>query len=198
MPKRTMNHDSMPFPNSSSTRRRWLVVAGITLLAGCAAANTSTERAAGIERTRVMSQGGVLSVQGTRTSGVVSGQFAADASRVWAALPAAYQAIGLEPNRADPNGRILGLENVRVLRIHGRRLSTFLDCGRGVAGPNADTYEITLRMMTQVVPAGEGSEAHVQVEAVARNRGTGGSQASCRTTGDLEERMIEVLQELTR
>lgn len=164
------------------------------LLTGCAGAITSAPKVGDANGpTRVLQQGGVVSFQTSRAGAVLTTGISAEATRLWDLLPAVYREIGLEATQADIRNRILRFDG-RVQKLNGTRLSEFLDCGRGVAGPNADTHDVTLRVVAQVAPVGSTSEARAQVEATARNRGTSGSPPSCISTGVLESRIFEILR----
>lgn len=171
------------------------------VVAGCASSATSEARF-GNDRYRetVRITGGdgqVMTTEVGRGGTTVRSIIPAPVNDVWAQLPAAYEAMALEINSADPRARILGFENLRTKSIDGSRPSRFLDCGQGVTGANADAYDINLSMLAQVLPTEDGrSEVHVMVEAVARNLAHGGAVIGCGSNGRLEERLFEVVQGL--
>lgn len=137
--------------------------------------------------------GGVIETQASEGSAVQEYGIAAPLSKAWAALPDVFEQMGFEPTRGDPRGRILGFENVRMRRIDGDRPSRYLDCGQGVTGANADSYDIYLSLLAQIVPSAEGSRLRVRTMATARNAAHGGVSVNCATNGRLEARVAEVL-----
>lgn len=117
-------------------------------------------------------------------------------ARAWAALPAAYTALGLP---AGQGGEAEGASVVGPLQLMRRLdrvpLSRYLDCGSTVALPNADAYAVTLHLATQLEPAGAGAtRVATLVQASARPRDTAGNPVSCTSTGLLEQRLAEELQ----
>ena len=177
-------------------------IAGIfLLLSGCgASAGPSADFGVGddeFDQTRVRLQGRILSIQSDVRLPVFISASSVDADSLWRVLPTAYDRLELEVNQGDARNRVLGFEEVRVRRVEGTRLSAYLDCGRSLAGPNADTQEVTMKMLTQIVPTAIGSEVRVQITATAQNRAHDGAEVPCRSNGRLESRMVEILEELS-
>ena len=80
--------------------------------------------------------------------------------RVWQALRAVYQELGLRANEVDPRARRVGVRAQRLTRdAGGTRLSVYLDCGSGLTGPHADEYRVTLTAISTVVP-GQAHRGH--------------------------------------
>ena len=88
------------------------------------------------------------------------------------------------------------MENARIRRqLGGTRLSKYLTCGERLGNPVADTDDIALTLFTQVVPAAGGtSTLHTLVEATARQTGSGGALINCASTGDLEQRIVQLVR----
>lgn len=118
----------------------------------------------------------------------------AQVAEAWNALPSAFESMGFEPTRGDRRGRILGFENVRLRRINGNRPSRYLDCGQGVTGPNADSYDVFLSLLAQVAPSAEGATLRVRTLASAQNSAHGGNAVRCGTNGRLEEDLADALR----
>lgn len=116
--------------------------------------------------------------------------------RLWAALPAAYAALGLP---AGVGGQAEGRSVVGPLQLtrglKGVRISRYLDCGATASVPNADSYAVTLHLDTRLEPAGaSATRVETQLHASARPMETGGDRISCTSTGLLERRLAEELQ----
>jgi hypothetical protein len=117
--------------------------------------------------------------------------------QAWAALPGVYEGLGLAgAGIVDEGQRRFGMAPATLpRRVNGERLARFLDCGYTVSIPNADTYAVTLAIVTQL--NGETTDAtRVQtvLEATARPRDTAGNQVTCTSTGHLERLIASRLQ----
>ena len=71
----------------------------------------------------------------------------------------------------------------------------FLDCGRGMAGPYADTYRIHLSVRTELRPMGSDS-TRVLTGIDAQGESTSGTanNVQCRSEGRLESMITEALR----
>lgn len=172
--------------------RNLSLLALLLFAASCAPTGSSSAR----PEQSVGIQGGVLAVSTARQANALTDEFMVGAEEMFVLVPRIYDYLGLEVNSADRDNLVVGIEGVRVRRIGGNRLSTYLSCGRGVAGPNADTFEVTMTALTQVVPQTEGSQIRVQVLGSARNRTHGGSAVTCQSTGELEETILDLLHQV--
>ncbi|MDH3206971.1 MAG: hypothetical protein OEO79_10180 [Gemmatimonadota bacterium] len=116
-------------------------------------------------------------------------------ARVWAALPSVFETLGIETPTVDPASFTMGDPGSRVARIGGStRLSTYLDCGIGILGPNADRYEVTLQLMVQLAnnPAG-GTLVRTTLDAYARPRDTSGDALQCASQRTLERQIVDLI-----
>ncbi len=121
-------------------------------------------------------------------------------ARVWAALPAAYTALGLPAGRGDrAAGRWVAGPAQVTRALRGTRLSRYLDCGATVSTPNADAYAVTLSVDTRLAPAtGGATQVETLVQAHARPLETAGDRVPCTSTGGLERRLAEELRRATQ
>ena len=116
---------------------------------------------------------------------------------VWGALEDAYAAMEVEVTYADPATRQMGNTGYRVRRIEGQRVSTYLDCGMGLTGANADNYDVTLSIMTRLDPAaGDSTRIETTVDGSAKARATSGNSVHCRSKGELELRVAAHIQRM--
>ena len=77
------------------------------------------------------------------------------------------------------------------------RLSKYFDCGSTAGMSNADTYDLLVRVVSQVLAADAGvSTLRTQVEATAHAKAVSGATVRCVSTGALEERIAHMLSEL--
>jgi hypothetical protein len=128
----------------------------------------------------------------------VDGMVAANADQVWAALPSVYRALGIERAGvmdANPAQRTYGRQYMRLYRKLGNRtLSTYIECGNTYAG-DADTYDITMSVSTQVVPAGDRTQLHSWVEANGRQQASSSTPVRCMSKGTLERAITTMLND---
>jgi len=112
--------------------------------------------------------------------------------KAFAALDAAYAALGIPVSQRDAASRKIGNEALRARRKVGDLAMTkVVDCGGESGMPNAETYTITLTVISQVTAndAG-GSLLQTVVEGAARNPLTNAANAvRCSSVGGLEARI---------
>ena len=82
-------------------------------------------------------------------------------------------------------------------------MSEWIYCGRNVTTgrPHADTYDVNISVRTVLSEqeGREGTGVTTWVEGSARSRGASGDPVNCTTSGDLEARILELMQlELAR
>jgi len=131
------------------------------------------------------------------TSRVVANErrVAAPLEHVWALIPATFDSLGIPVGLHDPRTYTYGSRMLRVSRqFAGARLSTLLDCGQTVMGPNADRYEVTLSVTTTLAAAPDGeTSVYTAVSGRGRDPGRGGDTVRCASTGRLERMIAERL-----
>lgn len=119
-----------------------------------------------------------------------------DVDAVWAALPAVYQTLGIaNAGVLNADSRLFGRQSMRAYRKLGDRgLSRVIDCGSGYAG-DAETYDITLTVVTQLQPAGTTTSVRSWVEASGRQQATSSTPVRCRSLGVLERDIGRLLSQ---
>lgn len=114
--------------------------------------------------------------------------------RVWRALPAVYDSLGIPVDRLEHDKHIIGNPGFELRRrLGGVPLRRYLDCGDAQGGPSADTYEVTLSVLTELQPTETGTSAATVVQATARPVTFAGERTACKSTGRLERRVAELL-----
>ena len=112
----------------------------------------------------------------------------------FAAVRAVYAALKLPREWADSaNGQLGALRARATYQLGGERLSVYFNCGQGITGANADTWRLTIAMVTFLQPAGDG-RTRVGTGAVAEAQdmsGTSTEPAMCGSTGLLEARILK-------
>ncbi|MDF1501761.1 hypothetical protein [Roseisolibacter sp. H3M3-2] len=119
--------------------------------------------------------------------------------QAWGALPLAYEALGLALTTLDSEQRRVGAGGQRVQgRLRGAWMSRYVDCGTAANGlPHADSYAVTLDVLSQVEGRADVAAASVSttVKAVGRPASVSSSNVvNCTTTGNLERRVAELVR----
>lgn len=173
------------------------IPAACLCLAACASGNTAASSGATTEQppVRVLGFGGNINLTTSTTDQVRVGTIPRDPAQVWADLPEAYRSLGIEVSEINTNNRIFGNPELRVRRRLGTvALAKYLDCGRSQDGPNADTYEVVMTVLTQLKNNDKGgTDVITAVGATARPINYVTNEVTCTTTGALEERLFSTL-----
>jgi hypothetical protein len=164
-------------------------------LAGLAACGPAASTAGGGTRTptQVISTGDAIHVATSNEVRVISQTVDAPVDRVWAALPAVFQELGLD---GDPDASTRSVAGTATInrRFQGQQATRLFDCGMGQFGTQiAASYTIRVAVATTVNPSSEGgSRLDTMVEANARSSdGANSVAANCRTQGQLEAMIVE-------
>ena len=175
-----------------------LLAAVLTLLSCAAPARQSASTEQRVT-TQIHTDGGVYTVDLTRTIDAWEATLPFSADQVWAVVPGAFEQLGLSGGGLVAPGRhAYGFSDRMPRRIGGLRPSAFLDCGHGMAGPNADQSLVHLYVTTLVEPDGDGARVATTVDATATPHGTSGGQVTCVSTGRLERLLAEGLAAAAR
>ena len=143
--------------------------------------------------------GGTASITMTHDDVGQSHLLASPPQRVMAALPAAFDSVGVRPSLIDPATRTVGNTAFKVhARIKGVPLSRYIDCGMSTQiGPNADSYDVVISLVAQVRPAeGGASSLVIGFEAMGKPATFAQDYSRCATKGALESRLAETVQRL--
>lgn len=130
----------------------------------------------------------------TRNDYIARDVIDAPVDAVWNALPAAYEAVGLPIPQLDRTNGVAVLEG-HITRRHvgDERMSSLIDCGRGMAGPYADTYRIRLNVTTELRPDNDGTYVFTRVTAIGGNTTGTGGDVECVSRGRLEVLIAEAI-----
>jgi hypothetical protein len=172
----------------------------VLAMSACASSSGMPEPSAQPVTMRVGTNAGNVTMRGTAVSAPNVSEINAPPARVWQALPAVYEALRVPVTTVVSNDMLLGNYRVKVRRELGAApLSRYLGCGSGSGGQNADTYDVTLTLLTQVASgSGQSSRVITTVEANAVSAAFGGAPVPCTTTGDLEIRIADMIRERLR
>jgi hypothetical protein len=121
---------------------------------------------------------------------------AATVGQVWSVLPTIFEQLEIETTTLDPAGAIMGNAGYVARRVEGRRLSTYLDCGRSFGREYADSYSVTLGVLVQLDTSADGQTlVRTILDAYARDPSQSGGSVHCITWGSLERRIGELVVE---
>ena len=117
--------------------------------------------------------------------------------QVWAVLPQVYAELGIPLTVNDPCTKTLGNAGLRVRRSIAKvPLYRYFDCGSSGSMQNAETYRITMSIMTtaQANPGG-GTVVSTAITGTGKNPITSSSaEVRCASMGNLEIRIRDMVQ----
>ena len=117
---------------------------------------------------------------------------AAPATDVWTALQAVYAELKVPEGTLETSSRTIGNQQFRVRRkFAGESMMKWVDCGSGSGGPNAETYDIQLSVVSYVAVVGaKESTLTTRVSGQGSDPAFGrGNSTVCNTQGELEKRI---------
>jgi hypothetical protein len=159
-------------------------------LAGCASATGSTPQENGrvVDRTNTA----VLRSRDETVQNTV--HVAAKQDAIFAALADIYPALGVNIALQDPATGEFGNRNFsKMYRLGGVQLSNYLGCGITSTGPGADSFLVTMSLVSHVTPDATGSTVVTRLDATAQDQGSSSARQACLTTGQLEQKVSDLL-----
>ena len=135
-----------------------------------------------------------MSMSNTPTSDVIHLEYALDA--VWRILPSVFDSIGITVNTIDQSRKTIGNPGYKIRQRLGKSpLSKYLDCGNTQIGPNADSYDVMLTVLSTVAPEGaSGATLSTLVEAQAKPVTYNQAYSRCSSKGGIESRISELVK----
>jgi hypothetical protein len=176
---------------------RCFAVLCVSVLAACAPTSTPSTPSPESERVRIGggTQSGLRVTSNTRAW---IDTLWTPIDRVWKVLPSVYATLEIPIERYDSEANEIGNSALKLYRRLGKiPLTRYIDCGTTQIGPNADSYEVTLTVLTKLQkPKSDTSTTTVAttVEAMARPIQFRGDFVRCSSKGALEARLMEVLK----
>jgi hypothetical protein len=128
--------------------------------------------------------------------GAVRDSVAAPPDRVHAAFVTAFRELGIPTDVVNPTTRQVANPQFRVGReLGGVRLGRLLRCGETMTGPRAESDRVIMAVVSDVRPLGKDASAvETRVIAVATDTGGTRRRAACSSTGELEQRLHDVVK----
>lgn len=172
-----------------------ITLVGVAFALGCASSNTAPGSAPA-ETARIIGQGGMQAIS-TGAAPIAGESFvAAPISKVWDAIPAIYDSLGIAPTTIDAGEHMFGNRGLQIRRhLGGVLLSRYLDCGSPQARPSADFYDVNLSVITQLTRVDSATtRVLTTVDAMARPVSFSGEYVRCATTGEIEARIARRIE----
>jgi hypothetical protein len=146
------------------------------------------------EVTRITIESSTIDIPWTKDRHVSERTLELPANSAWQAYPAVFSDLGIDPNIVDGNQMIFGSAADHRHTLAKTRISHYFDCGNMLGVSTADSYEIWIRVISQIIPIDNGlSTVRTQVEATARASDLQGGGVRCSSNGLLESRIAELL-----
>lgn len=122
-------------------------------------------------------------------------QFSFPIDKVWKALPAAYDSIGLPLTVMDSRQHMIGNQGMKLRQKLGTvALSRYMDCGSAQNTPSADTYDVFLKVVSVVHTTDKGSELVTTMEAAAKPLTYAQEYSRCSPTGALQDKLATLVR----
>lgn len=177
-------------------------VLALAALSACSASGAGTPTPTPVQTSGSTTRSTTMGIEGvgrvtinrTNEADVVAVPFDAEAS--FRALPSIYDSLGVQVNAIDPAKKTVGNSGYKVRNRLGKLpLSMYVDCGSSQIGPNADSYDVYLSVMSTVIPDGAGSsKIGTIVDAQARPATYNQAYTPCSSKGLLETKIVQIVQ----
>jgi len=130
----------------------------------------------------------------TPSAGLTTTNVAFPSEQVWRTMPAVFESLGIALTTVDPKKHLLGNEGLKIRKQLGTvALSKYIECGTTQIGPNADSYEIFMRILTDVQPGPSGGAIiNTTFEASARPISFAQEYSRCGSKGVLEAKIAQL------
>lgn len=130
-------------------------------------------------------------------SGTVDAILPASAGAVFFAARQVFFELKIPTPIADSaRGYLINGRFIKLRSLAGSPLSTFVNCGSGMTGPNADSYRVTMAIAALIDATGPNtSRLRLTVLAGAENtEGVSKAAVACGSSGLLEERLLRTIR----
>ena len=184
-------------PGRGSVRAFPVLLLGALAITGCVTSHTPEVRAVGTSTQIDFDRGRTVTVRPEPVTGSATA-VEAPIREVWHALLQALPAVGVPLETVSEPTWTAGAEAAAVRqRIGGRWLSSYITCGgsAGVADV-ADTYAVTLSVLTTLREDGEQTRIETRVAGAANEPFTSVPARSCTSKGRLEARVDSAVRAL--
>jgi hypothetical protein len=165
------------------------------VLAACASAPAGTSTRPASETVRVMTGGVSTSLTMSGSDAVSVRKVAGTPDQVWRLLPGVLDSLGIPVNVLDAAKHTIGNSGFNTRRqLKSVPLSRYIDCGNSSGiGPNADSYQVNLQFVVEVLPSDAGSSVRTTLQAIAKPVNFSQDYSACSSKTVLESRVVEIL-----
>ena len=165
-------------------------LAMLAVLTGCASPSPSTP----VSRPETV-YAGTTALKINPDNGATTKTLDAPLDRVWLRLPTAYDSVGIPLTLMDPRRHVMGNEGFKVRQtLAKRRLSGYFECGSTQVGPNADSYEVYLTILTTLEADGaQRTKMTTTVTAQAKPMQFAQDYSRCSSKSTLETRISDIV-----
>lgn len=166
-------------------------------LAACASSSTATSSlpARPSSQTAGLSTGGQsIRVTSNATANVTTLPYPIES--IWSLMPLVYDSLNVPIGKVEPGVHTIGNDGFKIRQRLGKTsLSRYIDCGQAQIGPNADSYDVVLTVVTQLTPNNDktttvATSVLASAKPVTYNQG----YSQCSTKGGLEAKVLSVLR----
>jgi hypothetical protein len=176
--------------------RPYLVAAAVVLSA-CSSSGTAPPARSPEPRSVTINTGLSRAIRQSSSGGPRVDTLWASFDRIWKVLPGVYGTLDIPIANFDAEKNTIGNVDLKLYRRLGQTpLTRLIDCGTTQIGPNADSYEVRLSVMTTIARS-RADTANTTlttiVEAVARPVQFAGEYRQCTSKGVLEEQLLRTL-----
>lgn len=178
---------------------RRLLLLSLAMLPACASSSSSSSTTSGTSvrpatQTIGSASAGSVRVSATSTADVSHLPYSVDA--VWRILPSTFDSVGIPVTTLDHARKVIGNAGYKTrARLGKAPLSRYLDCGNTQIGPNADSYDVFLIVITTVSAEGaNGSTLVTTVDAQSRPVTFNQAYSRCSSKGGIEIRIADLVK----
>jgi hypothetical protein len=188
-------------PPCEDPMRRILIVGCLGTVAAC---GPTTQTSAPGTRPATPAAADVETVVGTsnalslvRDSDIASHPLAAGPEVLWGRLVEQFDELELPVTAFATSSRVIGTQHERLRRIGRQPVSRFFECPGTAFGNTASTEFLAVTVVAQLASRAEGG-SDLRLVASATTRPRSGGEVRCRSTGQLERRIRQALEEASR
>lgn len=174
--------------------RRLLLLTLIPLAACASSSSSSSGTVRPASQTIGSADVGKMTIAASSSADVSHFAFTPDA--VWRILPSVFDSVGIPVTTIDQGSKQIGNAGYKIRNRLGKvSLSRYLDCGNTQVGPNADSYDVFLSVLTTVKPEGpSGATLTTIVDAQSRPVTYNQAYSRCSSKGGIEIKISELVK----
>lgn len=163
-------------------------------LAACASSSGGPTPSRPATQTMGSADVGTITVTNASTADVSHLPYSVDA--VWRIMPSVFDSVGVPITLLDQASHSIGNQGYKLRGRLGKTiLSRLIDCGNTQIGPNADTYDVYLSVVTTVQAEGAtGAKLSTVVDAKARPITYNQGYSNCASRGGIEIKIADLVK----